>query len=113
MLTKHKYQDLPQNWDDGRISDCCTSTSDDPTCGDCCYDSWQEELNQVTKRFERVNEDANQLQTRLGFMTDRRSRYKTWKEELDKGEELARKICHQLEIIAGQSDKIWYNSCKA
>lgn len=114
MLTKHNYQNLPQNWDEGRIADCCTSeTPDDPKCGDCCYDTWQEELKQVTKRYDQVNEDAGQLTTRLGFMSDRRGRYKTWKEELDKGEELARKICHQLEIIAGQSEKIWYNSCKA
>lgn len=114
MLTKHKYQNLPHNWDEGRISDCCTSGSpDDPTCGDCCYDSWQEELKQVTKKYDQVNEDSQQLSARLGFLIDRRNRYKTWKDELAKGEELARAICYQLEIIAGQSQKIWYNSCKA
>lgn len=113
MLTKHNYQNLPQNWDEGRIDDCCTSEPEDPKCGDCCYDTWTEELKDVTKRYDQVNEDAQQIQVRLGFMMDRRSRYKTWKDELEKGEELARKICHQLEIIAGQSEKIWYNSCKA
>lgn len=114
MLTKHKYQNLSLNWDEGRISDCCTAGSpDDPSCGDCCYDTWQEELKQVTKKYDQINEDSQQLSSRLGFLIDRRSRYKTWKDELDKGEALARAICYQLEIIAGQSQKIWYNSCKA
>jgi hypothetical protein len=53
------------------------------------------------------------LQNRVDFLTDRRKRYKTWMDELASAEEKARCICYQLEIIASQSEKIWYNSCKA
>jgi hypothetical protein len=47
------------------------------------------------------------------FITDRRNKYKTWLDELNNAQELAAGICNQLELIAVQSDKIWYNSCKA
>ncbi len=47
------------------------------------------------------------------LITDRRNKYRTWVDELNNAQDLALAICNQLELIAVQSDKIWYNSCKA
>ena len=114
MLTKHNYDDLTQGWDKDTILDCCkTQGPGDPTCVECCYDSWQDELKTVTQKYNSAVEQATQLQNKLVFITDRRNKYKAWLDEIKNAQELASAICIQLELIAVQSDKIWYNSCKA
>lgn len=114
MLTKHDYQDVLPGWDKEKILDCCKSDGNgDNTCVDCCYDSWQDELKKITQKYNSVSENAAQLQNQLTFITDRRNRYRTWDNEIKTAQELAMAICNQLELIAVQSGKIWYNSCKA
>ena len=114
MLTKHHYDDIADGWDKDTILDCCkTQPSGDPTCVDCCYDTWQDELKTVTQKYNSVVEQATQIQNKLTFITDRRNKYKTWLDELNNAQDLAVAICNQLELIAVQSDKIWYSSCKA
>ncbi len=113
MLTKHKYERIPENWDAETILECCGTNPDDPTCVECCYDIWQKELKTVTQSYAQALEEAEQKQNKWNFIYARRSTYKTWVDELDKAESLARDICYQLEIIALQADKIWYNACKA
>ena len=117
MLTKHKYQNIADGWDqqkDHNVKDCCQGGGgDDCGCQDCCYDTWSVELKEVTQSYTASKEAADQLTKKLTFLLGRRDRYKTWLDELNKAEELSRAICHQLEIIAGQSEKIWYNTCKA
>lgn len=113
MSTTYNYDALATGWD-SKIANCCNTTpSADGSCTDCCYDTWQDQLKDVTQRSAAVTEKTAQLQNKITFITDRRSRYKTWLDELDKAETLARNICHQLEIIATQADKIWYNASKA
>ena len=112
MLTNHNYQPIGENWDKD-VLDCCTTTADDPTCIECCYDTWQSELKVVTRKYNIAAETANQLQKKLTFITDRRNKYRKWLDELNNAQDLALDICNQLELIAVQSDKIWYNSCKA
>lgn len=113
MLTNHHYQDVPQNWDKD-VLDCCSKVNPgDPTCVDCCYDTWQDELKKVTQKYNSVNEYAAQVQKKLAFITDRRAKYRTWDNEILTAQDLALAICNQLELIAVQSDKIWYSSCKA
>jgi len=113
MLTKHNYVQIADNWDQETILECCkTGGSDDCNC-DCCYDTWQDELNKVNPAYNYIVEYAGQLQNKVDFITSRRDKYKSWVDELDKAETLARDICHQLKLIAVQSEKIWYNSCKA
>jgi hypothetical protein len=106
MSTTYNYDALASGWD-SKIADCCKTT---PTttdgCTDCCYDTWQDQLKDVTQRAATVTEKTTQLQNKITFISDRRVRYKTWLDELDKAETLARNICHQLEIIATQADKI-------
>ena len=114
MLTKHNYVEIATNWDQETILECCGSSNNpDPCCSDCCFDSWQDELNKVNPAYNFAVEYATQLQNKVDFITSRRDKYKIWVDELDKAETLARDICHQLKLIAVQSEKIWYNSCKA
>ncbi|HLA54085.1 MAG TPA: hypothetical protein VK618_12290 [Flavitalea sp.] len=111
MLTIHKYQPLGKEWDKDKILDCCkTNTTDNPTCDDCCYDTWSDEVKQVNKRLKAVQERSAQLQKKLDFLTWRRDKFKTWLTELDSAQQMAQDICRQLELIAEQSNKIWSNS---
>ena len=71
------------------------------------------ELNKVNPAYNAIVELTTQLQNKFDFITSRRDRYKTWVDELNKAELLARDICSQLKLIAVQSDKIWYNTCEA
>ena len=114
MLTKHNYVQIADNWDQESILECCKQNNgEDPCCSDCCYDSWQLELNKVVPAYNYIVEYAGQLQTKVDFITSRRDKYKGWVDELDRAETLAREICNQLKLIAVQSERIWYNSCKA
>ncbi|MEO8568602.1 MAG: hypothetical protein ABI419_05690 [Ginsengibacter sp.] len=114
MLTKHNYQPIGSDWDKETVLDCCKQTTpDDPTCIECCYDTWQDELKIVTQKYNSAKETAEQLQKKLAFITDRRNKYRKWLDELNNAQDLAHEICNQLELIAVQSDKIWFNSCKA
>jgi hypothetical protein len=110
----NNYVDILPGWDKDTILDCCSKTpTGDPTCVDCCYDSWQEELKKVTQKYNSVTETATQIQNMLTLVSDRRTKYRTWDNEIITAQELAMAICNQLELIAVQSDKIWYSSCKA
>lgn len=113
MLTKHHYNKIPEDWDKEGLECCKTTNPENPTCVDCCYDSWQTELRTVIQKYNSKLEEATQLQNKLVFVTYRRNKYKAWLDELNNVQDLAKEICNQLELIALQSDKIWYNSCKA
>ena len=116
MLIKHNnYQKSKVSIEDGSdIFNCCRKeTPEDPNCTDCCYDTWRDELKDVVKNYAEKQEKAQLLQKRLSFITDRRNKFRTWLDELNKAEELARKICGQLDVIASQTDKIWFNACYA
>ena len=114
MAMYETYVDIPANWDKDTIRDCCNTVNPgDPTCVDCCYDTWTAELKTVTQKYNSAAEYATQLQNKLTFISDRRSRYKTWDTEILSAQDMAMSICNQLELIAVQSDKIWYSSCKA
>ncbi len=111
MLTIHKYQRLDKDWDKDKIRECCkTNTSDNQPCDDCCYDTWSDEVKQVNKRLKAKQEQSIQLQKKLDFLTWRRDKFKTWITELETAQKMAQDICHQLELIAAHSNKIWSNS---
>ena len=111
MLTKHNYQPTEEDLTKGKIFDCCNKdVPGDAACEDCCYDSWRTELKKVNQKYSEAVENSLQIKNSLTFITDRRDKFKAWMDELQKAEDISRKICNQLEIIAVQSDKIWYNS---
>jgi hypothetical protein len=114
MFTKDNYAVIDPNWDKDAIQNCCkTKPTGDCKCDDCCYDSWNDELNQISSAYNIAVENAQQLQNKVDFTTSRRDRYKGWITELDKAEMLARDVCDQLKLTAIQSDRIWYNACEA
>ncbi|MFT3947213.1 MAG: hypothetical protein QM763_09595 [Agriterribacter sp.] len=113
MLTKHKYDPIANGWDNDKILECCVTDGGDPTCVECCYDIWQKELKTVTQTYSQAIEETTQLQNKWNVISTRRNTYKTWSDELEKAENYATEICNQLELLALQSDKIWYNACKA
>jgi hypothetical protein len=109
MRNEHYYEPIDKD-----VPECCKRPApDDPTCSDCCYDVWKEELKNVNKRYAQEKEAAESLQRQIDFIADRRSRYKRWQDEMLLAEELFRDLCMQLDIIVTQSHKIWFNSCKA
>jgi hypothetical protein len=117
MLTKHNYQNLKDSdisiGDGTDIFDCCGGGDpDDGGCTDCCYDDWKNELKKVNQSYSETLEQVDQMKKSLTFITDRRDKFRKWLDELLKAEDMARNICHQLEIIAVQSDKIWLNADK-
>lgn len=113
MLTQHNYTSIAPDWDKDTILECCQQNNQDQPCTDCCYDSWETELKKVNPAYNAIVELTTQLQNKYDFITGRRDRYKSWVDELNKAELLAREICYQLKLIAIQSNKIWYNSCEA
>jgi hypothetical protein len=116
MLTKHNYSVSKKNVGDSNhpIYKCCNQkVTDEKTCSDSCYDTWQDELKSVTRDVAKTEEHYVQAKKMMDFATSKRDRLKKWIDELDAAEDGARKICNQLEIIGGQSEKIWYNSVKS
>ncbi|HRO45262.1 hypothetical protein [Agriterribacter sp.] len=110
MLTEHKYQKLADTWD-AKIKACCDKEDpDDPRGCDCCYDSWQDELKVVKTKYSESEEKARQLKDELTIVADRRDKLKMWYDELTKANDLARKICDQLEILLTQVEKISTNT---
>lgn len=114
MLTTHNYTDVDTaKWDEKGLDCCKTTNPDNPTCVDCCYDSWQTELRIVTQKYSKAAEQATQYQNKLTFVTVRRNTYRKWLDEINSTQDMATAICNQLQLLAIQSDNIWYNSCKA
>jgi hypothetical protein len=110
MLTEHTYQNLPENWD-SKIKECCDKENpDDPRGCDCCYDDWVEELKDVKVKYSAAEEKVNQLKKELSLITDRRDKLKKWYDELTIANELARKICHDLEVLLCQAGKVGTNT---
>jgi hypothetical protein len=117
MFTKDNtpnYSPIDSKWPDDVIKNCCKSNPNgDCKCDDCCYDTWTDELKDITTSYNLAVETTDQLQKKVDFLTARRDRYKTWLIELDNLQVLARAVCDQLKLVAIQSDRIWYNSCEA
>ncbi|MFT3910800.1 MAG: hypothetical protein QM737_15390 [Ferruginibacter sp.] len=119
MLTRHNYQNSTEaqsiNQPNNNVFICCKKDDapDDPKCTDCCYDTWNDELKEVKQKYTKADELAIQAKKKADFAVDKNLRFKSWLEEFKNAEEIARKICYQLEFIAGQTEKIWYNSLKA
>jgi predicted nuclease with TOPRIM domain len=110
MLTQHTYQKLEDTWE-SKVKECCDMEDpDDPRGCDCCYDTWQDELKVVKTKYSESEEKAKQLKGELTIIVERRDRLKNWYDELTKANDLARKLCDQLELFLAQAEKVSTNT---
>jgi hypothetical protein len=111
MLTQHNYEILNRTAWEPKIKECCDKENpEDPKGCDCCYDNWQEELKDVKVKYSETEEKAKQLKDELAVVQDRRDKLKKWYDELTKANDLARKICDQLEVLSTQTNKVSTNT---
>lgn len=111
MITKHTCENVKETpWKD-KIRECCDKEDpNDPRGGDCCYDSWTEELKEVNTKYGQADEEARQLSIELTYISDRRDQLKNWYDELTEAHDLSRQICDQLEIMQDQTEKVAMNT---
>lgn len=107
------YTELGTGWQTDPAIDCCTKDPGDPGGGcDCCYNSWTDELKNVTQDYNQVSEQASQLTEHYKFITTERDKVKVWLDDLIKADQLAKALCLQFQIMASQTEKICINSKK-
>lgn len=111
MITVLNYEKLPDNWNAGTKNCCDKEDPENPRGCDCCYDSWQDELKEINLSYNESKEKSEQLKSQLTVVTDRRDRMKAWRDEMETANDLARKICDQIEIMLNQTGKIAINTC--
>ncbi len=111
MLNEFKCSDQ-HKWDEGKIIECCPDPppQPDPPSSDCCYNTWQCELNGVNWELQQVTWELTHVQKHLDVLTLRGTRLQTWHTELSTANDLAKKICCQLELIEAQIGNICKNT---
>lgn len=104
------------DWDP-KVKECCerkkpTKPGDPPptNTGDGCFDGWMEEYNQVTAELNKADKEVTDITNRLAYVKTQRDFWKTWTDELDKADDAAHKICHQLEVLIHHLHRIEKNS---
>jgi len=115
MSETYYYHNIPVDKDNNVVlPECCTQPDpEDSECQDCCYDEWKTGLRSVTQRYAREKDKADLVQKQINFLTERKSHYSKWYDEIEYAEELSRNVCIQLEVIFSQTHKLWYNNCNA
>ena len=101
MLTKHKYCPLPDELDED-IQKCCWDDNPDDPKGDCCYETWQDQLDEVNQKYKEADEKAKQLQKQVDSARFMREKVKAWFEDLSKASDLSINVCQQLDIFYSQ-----------
>jgi hypothetical protein len=113
MLNEFKHSDH-HDWDDPKITRCCPEPPPpppNPPSSDCCYVNWNWELTEVNWKLKEINNELAHAQKHLTVVTTRYNRLKQWHDELSTANELAFKICRQLEVIEAQLENICKNCC--
>jgi len=99
-------------WDE-RVKACCDPKKKSETSspsGDCCYDTWTEEYEEVVFLYNQSERRVAKVTDELAYMTGQRDMWKTWYDELTRVDDSSRKICHQLEIILHHVHRIGKNT---
>ncbi len=117
MLILNYKNNKIEDWQP-RVKECCekkkpAKPGDPPvTTGtsDCCYDGWMEEYNTVTAELNVANNEVTAITNYITYLTTKRDFWKTWDDELTGADDLARKICHQLEILIHHLHRIEKNT---
>lgn len=113
MFNEFKHTDHC-DWDRSKIDRCCPEPPPppcNPPSSDCCYETWDGELKRVTRELKEVTLELTHVQKHLTVVTTRYNRLKQWYDELKSANDLAFKICRQLEIIEAQLVNICKNTC--
>lgn len=115
LILNYKNCELAE-WEP-KVRECCDKKKpgkpEDPTTpptGDGCFDGWMEEYNEVTAQLNAADKEVTAITNHLNYMKTQRDFWGTWYDELSKADELARKICHQLEILLHHLHRIGRNS---
>jgi hypothetical protein len=109
-----EYQYIAEviEWDDW-LKECCDPKKKPETSsssGDCCYDTWSEEYDEVVFLYNQAERRVARVTDELAYITIQRDMWKTWYDELTKVNDSSRKICHQLEIILHHVHRIGKNT---
>jgi len=102
------------DWDIVKVQRCCPEpprTPPNPTGPDCGYNTWNWEKKIVDWELKEVNSELTHVQKHLVVATTRYTRLKQWHDELTAANELAFKICRQVEVIEAQLENICRNAC--
>lgn len=113
-VTPKEYKELGTDWQNDPEIKCCTTNPNDTVPGcDCCYDNWTDELKKVKQEYNKVSENANQLNEQFKFVSAERDKLKVWRDDLEKTDLLAKDLCNQFQVMAAQADKICINTGKS
>jgi hypothetical protein len=100
-----------------KVKECCEKKKpgkpeDTPATGtgDCCYDGWMDEYNEVTGKLNTADKEVTAITNHLNYVKTQRDFWGTWYDELTKADDSARKVCNQLEIILHHLHRISKNT---
>src|SRR5579872_7199412 len=112
MLNEFRHSNHHHDWDEEKVKRCCPEPppQPNPPGSDCCYNTWEWELKKVNWELKEVTNELTHVQKHLAVVTTRYNRLKQWHEELSTANELAFKICRQLEVIEAQLVNICKNT---
>jgi hypothetical protein len=111
MLTQNGYKTLEKSeWEKDVLECCSKEDQDNPGGCDCCYDTWVDELKDVTTKYNDVDEESRQLASSLTVILERRDKLKNWYDELTKANDTSRKICDQIDVFLCQIEKVTLNT---
>lgn len=89
------------------IFDCCDKNPGTATPGgDCCYETWVKDLDQVTADWKQANADASNKETAYHLYLEELSRLNTWFNDWEMADEKADALCRQLELFVLHLGKI-------
>ncbi len=102
MLSYQPISDIQQE-----IYDCCEKNpGDTPPSGDCCYDTWKKDLDQVTADWKIATTIAAHKQAEYTNTYTWYQKIKAWCDDWVLTDEKADALCRQLELFITHLTKI-------
>jgi len=102
MLSYQPINDIQQD-----IYDCCEKNpGDTPPSGDCCYDSWKKDLDQVTADWKIASTIAAHKQKHYDNTYAWYQKIKAWSDGWVATDEKADILCRQLELFITHLERI-------
>ena len=102
MLSYQTIQDIQQE-----IFNCCEKNpSDTPPSGDCCYDTWKQDLDQVIADWKIASTVAAHKQVEYNITSTWYQKIKAWCDDWATTDEKSEALCRQLELFIKHLEKI-------